>query len=280
MARVIKQGTCTYHFLNRQQPDSDCSREEEDSSFNTLFCLVPADQNFGSADAAGSRKAGNEDAAEKEKSDCLAAAEAAREEAESLKAEAENVLAAARTRAAEIESEAYAQGYEQGQKDGEEFGRRQFDVRLQHLESVLENLKKETGTLAPKYEAQMVQVCLLVAGKLLEKEIKTDGDLISRVLNASLEKAVEGSSIIVHLSPRDRENLDEEFLARLSSPGGNRIEVRANASVKRGGCLIETEFGLIDASLESRWNAMVETINQTLEEKTGVGLDDGLKRLL
>ncbi len=279
MGRVIKQGRCTYHFLNRQQPGRECGREQEDSSFNTLFCLVPEDQDSPGAEAAGGGTEGNEGAAEGEKPDSHAAAEAAMEEAEALKAEAEDILAAARTRAAEIESEAYGQGYEQGQKDGEELGRRQFGVRLQHLESVLENLKKETGALGRKYEAQMVQVCLLVAGKLLEKEITRDGDLISRVLNASLEKAVEGSSIIVHLSPRDRENLDEEFLARLSSPGGNSIEVKVDASVKRGGCLIETEFGLIDASLESRWNAMLETINQTLEEKTGLGLDDGLKRL-
>ena len=279
MARVIKQGRCTCHFLNRYQFCPDGMQQHENDSFDTLFCQVPDARNSGGADAGNDQPGENKDAAERQAQDSRAAVEAAEKEVRALKKEAEDVLAAARTRAVEIESHAYAQGYEQGQKDGEEIGRRQFSVGLQHLESVLENLKKETGSLAPKYEAQMVKVCLLVAGKLLERELTSDGDLISRVLKASLKKAVEGSSIIVHLSPRDRENLDEEFLSRLSSPGGNRIKVRENATVKRGGCLIETEFGLIDGSLESRWNAMVETINQTLKERTGVDLGDGLKRL-
>lgn len=280
MAKVIKQGKCTYHFLNRQQLRPEGRQEHKDSSFNTLFCLLPGNQNSAGADAENRWAEEQEDAAEREKQNSRSVIEVAKKEADVLKAEAEDVLAAAKTRAVEIESQAYAEGYEQGQKDGEEIGRRQFDVGLQHLESLLKNLKKETSSLAPKYEAQMVQICLLVAGKLLEKEIIMDRDLVFRVLNVSLQKVVEGSSIIVHLSPRDRENMDEEFLSRLSSPGGNRIEFRDNSSVKRGGCLIETEFGLIDASLESRWQAMLETINQTLEERTGVNLDDGLKSLV
>jgi len=280
MARVIKQGRCAYRFIEKQPACSQDGRDQEEGSFNTLFCMLPSEQGSGSF---GTEDAGIDEGvkqSEKEEADRSALLEAVGREAEALKAEAEEVLAAAKARAAEIESRAYSQGYEQGQKDGEELGRRQFSVGLQHLESILENLKNESMALAPKYEAQMLQTCLLVAGKLIEREIDCDRELISRLLTTSLQKAVEGSSVIVHVNPRDREHLEERFLERLSSPGGNTIEVRANASIKRGGCLIETEFGLIDASLESRWKAILETVGETLKERTGIDLDEQIKKII
>ncbi len=279
MARVIKQGKCAYSFV-RQQPDcSSRGKEEHDDNFNTLYCMLPPGHNSpDSGDSCDS--SGEADILETKKEQCRRLLEEARNQARALKAEAEEVLAAARARAAEIESDAYSQGYEQGQKDGEELGRKQFSVGLQHLESVIESLKKESLNLAPKYEAQMLQTCLLVAGRLVEKEIVCDRELILRVLRSCLQKAVDGSSITVHVHPRDMENLSEPFLERLASPGGNKVKVRANATVKRGGCLVETEFGLIDASLESRWKAMLEGIGETLKERTGVELDEGVRKLL
>ncbi len=280
MARVIKQGKCAYHFLSGDGSAQQNGTKQEEGKFNSLSGLVPPEQDsegpLGVEE--GSKRCQDEVEMAKRKAEALI--RDAERQAQALKSEAQETLAAAKAKASEIESQAYAQGYEQGQKDGEQLGRKQFTVGLQHLESVLENLKKESAALAIKYEAQMVQTCLIVAGRLLERQVTEDDELMARVLTASLQRAVEGSSIIVHINPRDRENLEDEFLSRLSAPGGNKIEIRANASVSRGGCLIETEFGLIDATIESRWKAMVEAINESLRERTGIETDDNIKMLL
>ncbi len=279
MARVIKQGSCSYSFLGQRRESEPAEKKDQDESFNTLFCLIPSDKKADSTGSSG-ESGGESEVLETKKEQCRKILLEAKSQADAMKAEAEEVLAAARAKASEIESQAYSQGYEQGQKDGEELGRKQFTVGLQQLESVIEELKKQSVNLAPKYEAQMLQMCLIVAGRLVEKEIDSDKELISRVLRTSLTKAVDGSSITVHMHPRDMESLSETFLEELSTPGGNTIKVRANATVKRGGCLVETEFGLIDASLESRWKAMLEDIGETLRQRTGVELDDAVKKLL
>ena len=279
MARVIKQGSCAYSFLGQRREPEPSEKKDQDDSFNTLFCLIPSNKKAGCT-GSSTESSGESEVLETKKEKCRKILLEAKRQADAMKAEAEEVLAAARAKASEIESRAYSQGYEQGQKDGEELGRKQFTVGLQQLESVIEELKKQSVNLAPKYEAQMLQMCLIVAGRLVEKEIDSDKELISRVLRSSLAKAVDGSSITVHMHPRDMESLSEAFLEELSTPGGNTIKVRANATVKRGGCLVETEFGLIDASLESRWKAMLEDIGETLRQRTGVELDEAVKKLL
>ncbi len=275
MARVIKQGKCAYSFLKEQAESTPDTEDQQDASFNSLFCLVPPDPEE-SIEVASSPEQASTESCEDESRLLL---EKARAEAESLRAEAEEVLAAAKAKAADIESQAYSQGYEQGQKDGEEIGRKQFSVGLRKLETVLENLKSQSAKLGSMYEAQMLQVCLIVASRIIQREITSERELIARVLMSSLDKVVDGSSIIVHVNPRDAEGLSESFLERLSSPGGNSIEVKSSASVKRGGCLIETEFGLIDASIESRWNALLEEIGETLKERTGMELDEAVRKL-
>jgi len=282
MARIIKQGSgSNCRFLAHDKKVSQPASEQEHGSFDTLFHLFPGkpleEGNKGNGSGASDQDL---DPAEVERERCRAIIQAADMEAQAIKAEAEEVLAAAKARAAEIESQAYSDGYEQGQKDGEDFGRKQFAVGLQHLESVLKNLRSESRRLVLEYEAQMVQTCLMVAGKLVAQEIKTDRDLISRILRIAMEKAVDGSSVTVHLNPRDKENLSDEFIEQLSGPGGNSILLKANGSVKRGGCLIETEFGLIDASIESRWQALLEEVGETLKDRTGQDLSEEVKKLM
>ncbi len=280
MARVIKQGRCNFSVfpaMGGSSSNKDCEAENED--FNSLSCLLP-DKNEKHEPESSCRATQEgteaEDSLAKAQEEAKRIVEEARQEAQRLKAEAEDIVATAKKNAEEIESQAYALGYEQGHKDGEEIGRKQFEIGLQHLESLVESFKEQTSQLASAYEAQMVQVCLFVAKAMVEKELATDKELIARILLEAMNKTVEGSSVRVHLNPRDFENLDEEFKARLTGPGGNRIEFKQDGKVKRGGCMIETDFGLVDATVDSRWQSVMEDIGRQLFERTEVELPSEL----
>ena len=284
MARVIKQGRCNFSVLAAEGLSSSTSNSEsgvESEDFNSLSCLMPQpeqEHHNGTSEADEKVDVTVDPVKEaRQRADAILAE--AKKEAARLKVEAEQIVLAAKKNAEEIESQAYTLGYEQGHKDGEELGRKQFQVGIQHLEKFLENFKKQTATLSSAYEAQMLQICLIVAKAMVEKEISTDKELISRVLARALNKTVEGSSVTIHLNPRDFENLDEDILARLSGPGGNKIEFKEDVKVSRGGCMIETDFGLVDASVESRWLCLIEDIGQQLLERTGVELPQIIKKI-
>ncbi len=285
MARIIKKGRCDFFRLEIDEGglERDPGENEQELGFNELSFFIPQNGQEHSL-LASDEKDGS--SVEKEEdvtlSDPVKEAQLerehiiheARKEAERLKQEAEEILKRAKKEAEEIESNAYAIGYEQGQKDGLEIGKKQFEIGLQHLKDFLESFKEQTKELSKKYEAQMVQIALAVSKKIIEKEVQEDKTLIGKVLRSTLDRTIDGSSLIIHMNPRDHENLDEEFLKGLNTPGGNKIEIRPDDTVQRGGCMVETEFGLVDASIESKWISLLDDLAKELKDRTGLELSD------
>ncbi len=285
MARIIKKGRCDFFRLEIDEGglERDSGENEQELGFNELSFFIPQNGQEHSLLTSDEK---NRSSVEKEEdvslSDPIKEAQLerehiiheARKEAERLKQEAEEILKRAKKEAEEIESNAYAIGYEQGQKDGLEIGKKQFEIGLQHLKDFLESFKEQTKELSKKYEAQMVQIALAVSKKIIEKEVQEDKALIGKVLRSTLDRTIEGSSLIIHMNPRDQENLDEEFLKGLNSPGGNKIEIRPDDTVQRGGCMVETEFGLVDASIESKWISLLDDLAKELKDRTGLELSD------
>ncbi len=282
MARVIKKGRCSFTVLSTNGSDCSVSSDETGNcdDFSSLSHLLPEDTDSKTDEQVEGAKRGgpgNTDRLYEAKKEAEEIVSRAKAEAERLKSEAEIIVVEARKNAEEIESQAYALGYEQGQKDGKELGIKQYQVAIQHLERLLKSFKEETARLSSAYEAQMVQICLLVAKAIIEKEVSEDSELIKRVLSKALDRTIEGSSVTVLVNPRDLEGLDEEFLESLSTPGGNIVKLKADAQVSRGGCMIETDFGLVDATMESRWLCLMEDINRQIFERTGFNIKDPLK---
>lgn len=195
-------------------------------------------------------------------------------EAKRLRQEAESLLAEARRQAANIESEAYAQGFDQGRKDGEELGRRQYEATVQRLEQLISALKSQGQELSRKYEAQMVRLALAVARRLVHREVETDPSIVAACMQTAMRHVVEGSHIRLRLHPQDADLLAERDADDLASSGRHPLEVVPDAQISRGGCLIETKFGLVDATRETQWRTVEESIEQILFQRTGLSRKD------
>ena len=195
--------------------------------------------------------------------------EEARAEAARLRREAQELLAEARAKAQEIESRAYDQGFEQGKKDGEELGRRQYEAMAQRLERLISSMETQLPALKRANEEALLRLVSVLASKLALKEMELDPSYVGTVLEKALSHVVQGASIKVYLNPKDLE-LAKEALVRLGGgPGEGRLELLPSPEVTRGGCLIETEFGLVDATVESRREALEAALEEALKERTG-----------
>ncbi len=296
MARIIKQGKCTYARIEPPQTSPEAGRDgrtavgshkgDEETkrplSFNSLKQLFPKDEHKETEqDREQSEQGLNGSTGQDRRDDASLEIERLKAEAQQIKKraekEAEGIIDSAKKRAEEIESQAYSAGYEQGQKDGLEIGRQQYQIKVQHLESVINQLQEESMTLASKYEAQLLSVAIAVARQVVGKELRENGQAVLEAIRSALANVVEGSSIAIHLHPRDFESVNMDLDSLFSRPGANRIELKPDQAVDRGGCLIQTDFGLIDATVESRWDAVMHEIDTVLKERTGLGLSPSLK---
>lgn len=120
-----------------------------------------------------------------------------------------------------------------------------------YADSILE-LGKLRSSLYAQVEREVVKLAVEVAKKIVHREIQVDKDIIQTLVRVALSHVAEKSAVTVHLSPADYSYLLEQR-AELSQSEGRDISLLADKSIERGGCLIQTECGDIDARIEEKF---------------------------
>lgn len=170
--------------------------------------------------------------------------------------EAQNIVEAARTRAADIEArarrtfeEAQENGYREGFKAGEA---KAADAAVRLIEEsvvVGERLSEEAAALA-------LAICQTIIGE----QIKVSPETAKKIALRALKESVVGDSITIFVAPEDRQmmlaSIDE--LRRIA--GGSNVSIEAEPLLSRGSARVRTEFGEVDASIET----LLSTVAQRL----------------
>lgn len=155
-------------------------------------------------------------------------------------------------RAQEIEKEAYAKGFAQGEKDGFEYGQKGVRVIQAQLERIAEKLDVLPEQVFGRYRDWLVETSLKLARHVVQRELETNPQLIEKIVADLLEEAGECAGMTVRLNPGDYEFLEKRAGLALCE-GRKRLTIKPDGSLERGGCVLESEVQLLDASIEARF---------------------------
>ncbi len=161
------------------------------------------------------------------------------------------------TQLSEIEREAFAKGYEQGERSGMEAGRSRADAMIRRMASTLEELAALRQQMIHHTERQMVQLALSIAKRIVRREVTIDPDLTVAMACVALDRLGEHSGATIRLHPEDYAlALGEE-----DPPwDGDQVTVVSDESVSRGGCRIESAFGFIEAGVEAQFEEIERAV--------------------
>lgn len=177
--------------------------------------------------------------------------------------EAIEIRQRAESEAQRIVEEAEEQAYQMRQNGFEEGRQEGLAQHTQQITQSLLRIRKMEEELEPTYVG-LIRECVQ---RVLGLELKTSPDAIVGVVRAALSDARQQREIIVRVNPVDAEVLQKqrnrllEMLARADS-----IAIREDAAVSRGGCIVVTELGTIDASLERQLDALEAALMAELAE--------------
>ncbi|MEI6668790.1 MAG: FliH/SctL family protein [Acidobacteriota bacterium] len=167
-------------------------------------------------------------------------------------------------RLAKLEREAFATAYAQGEKAGQEAGAKRADAMLRRMADTLKELDELRQTVIRQSERQVVQLALSIAHRILRKEVAVDQELTCAMARVALDRLGESSATTVRLNPDDH-----AAIAAIHGPAwaGRHVTVEADPAVSRGGCLIESPFGFVDASVEAQFEVMEKalSLDETVE---------------
>lgn len=148
-----------------------------------------------------------------------------------------------------IREKAKKDGFEAGKNEGLEI----FTQKLFDLEDVREKFYKDA-------EKEIIKLVLSISEKVIGKLVHEHRGIIEAVVEQALERAI-GDRITVRLNPSDLAELKEN-----KKDFGNiidrtkRLAFKEDESIEKGGCVVETEVGTIDARIETQLGAIKKTL--------------------
>jgi flagellar assembly protein FliH len=168
----------------------------------------------------------------------------------------DDVRASHQVHLAALEREAFGNGYAAGERAGLEAGNTRAEAMLRRLAQTLDELRTLRGTMIRQTEQQMVQLALSIARRILHREATIDQDLLVAMARVALERLGDAGSATIRLSPEDYSHTVQRHGDHWA---GARVRVVADPSVSRGGCLVESDFGLVDASVEAQFEQVARS---------------------
>jgi flagellar assembly protein FliH len=163
---------------------------------------------------------------------------------------AARLLSEAQTRVAQIEQEAYEKGLAEARaRMNEEISDAVADLRSQFAHTLTE-LEPLYALITSRAERDLVKLSLAIARKVVHREVTTDPDIVLSLARVALERLHPRAVATVLLHPEDFEYVKARRQALTSN---STIEIVADKAVGRGGCVIQSEHGDIDARIEQQF---------------------------
>ncbi|SEQ18242.1 flagellar assembly protein FliH [Ectothiorhodospira magna] len=151
--------------------------------------------------------------------------------------------------------EGLARGQAEGHAQGMKAGAHKIQERLALLDGLIQGLEQPYKALDTAVEEELVQLAMAVARQLVRRELKTDPGAIVAVLRQALEALPSAErKLRLHLHPEDARLVRETLrLDELERPWS----IVEDPALSRGGIRVMTDTSRVDATLESRLNAVI-----------------------
>lgn len=161
------------------------------------------------------------------------------------------------TKAVELaKKKGYDEGFSEGYKNGYEESFKKIEVKyeqeLNNIMSIKENAIQEYRQLLDGAEADAVNIILDIAKKVIQKELSNKEALLG-IIKEAFDKCTEEKEAVLCVSSEDYDYLYQR-LDELRQISGKviKLDLKRDASLKQGSCVIETSHGAVNASVENK----------------------------
>ena len=210
-----------------------------------------------SAEAFEDSSDGNGDYSRKSASPASGSADAdsglSQEEVEAVREEAYN----------QGRQEGIQEGYSRGRQEGRQEVEQELDQTVQALASALEEINGLRSRILSRSKQDMVRLARVIAEQVIHVEASTRQEVVLKVVDRAIRSAVQSEEYRVRVNPGDMQVLTENkhlFLASIS--GLQDIVFESDEQIAAGGCVVESDQGKVDATLQTQLDKLQEQLMQ------------------
>lgn len=172
---------------------------------------------------------------------------------EDAKLEAERIIQEANVEKENIKATAHQDGYKEGHEQGFLEGQNEVNRLVERVHKIVESVMVRREEILCETEQQIVELVLLMTRKVVKIISENQKTVVLSNVLAALKKIRTRGNITLRVNTEDLKLTTahvDEFIKRIENVNG--ISVIEDSSVDRGGCIVETDFGAIDARISSQ----------------------------
>ena len=169
--------------------------------------------------------------------------------------------------------EARQQGYRQGQSDAQkqfeqelqkglkEYHANEIAPELERLNALFNSIQQQWKAIGKKVEDAVLMLAMNIADQVIKSEITLNGKSILDQAREAIRHLTGVERIRIRINPEDEKILRQyrsELIA--ASDSVKEIIFDVDESITRGGCIIESESGNVDATIETQMKKILEIL--------------------
>lgn len=171
-----------------------------------------------------------------------------------------------------LQKQAYEEAKKAGFDDGLKKGLDEMKQKANKLQSMFNFFVQPLEEMDSEVEHQLADLAILLAQQLLKKESSIDAQHIHNLVRESLDYLpIKARDVRVRLNPDDIALLNQAEI----DTNEQVWKCVSDASVKSGGCMIESDTSHIDVSVETRVQQLVDQLSLHHSDSESAEEDDG-----
>lgn len=204
--------------------------------------------------------------------------------------EAERILAEAQAKVKQIETdsltafenerkEAEEQGRLAGRETGFVEGKDEVARLVERTQTILERAQDKRAEILAETEQQIIDLVLLISRKVIKVISENQRNVVISNVVQALRKVKGRGNIVIKVNMLDLKLATEhkkEFISQVE--GAKSLQILEDTTVDPGGCVIETDFGEIDARISSQLAELEQKILEIspIKSRAKTGIIEGV----
>ena len=183
-----------------------------------------------------------------------------------------DAIAKAKSSAIEIKENAlkeghkigYEKGFQEAYEKGESSAKEEFTPLLKTINSLIQELGAFREMMYPKVENEMIEMITGLTKKILQHEIETKEDSVKQMLLLAINSVIDKENMVIQIHPSDKTHA-ESFYPELKNlyKDIKNVTFEEHSGIEKGGCVITTNFGTIDARVDQLENQIDQILKLT-----------------
>jgi len=190
---------------------------------------------------------------------------AAQQDAEGIiskaRAEAAQILAQAKDEESRIYEKARSDGFRAGHDEGYQQGNQETVRLVERVHKMIEAIQAKRQEILDGTEQQIVDLVILISRKVVKIMSENQKSVLMSNVVQALKKVKGSGDVTLRVNLSDIKLTTEhvsDFVKQVENI--KNIYVVEDSSVDKGGCIVETDFGAIDARISSQLSELENQI--------------------